>query len=229
MTPSSNLWISSSNRYNWNVQVSWASPCNETNSQFNYAIQNRALLDSFHRTRDAKPFTGCVCYTSPCSRIHALVIFTKKTKKQDICVYISPVHHCNQTPDLICSRNNSWKESGAEKVPGEEIRDPEIIWCREIGTPLAQHLSRKVHKILRVGLFQLDSRGISVRTSVLLPPFPHRPLCTCSCYCSTRLQFSKQTNSISHTSAPIMVYIQMFSDFRKYSTCTLDHCIQQFA
>ena len=135
----------------------------------------------------------------------------------------------NQTPDLICSRNNGWKESGAEEVPGGEIRDPEIIWCREIGTPLAQHLSRKVHKILRVGLFQLDSRGISVRTSVLLPPFPHRPLCTCSCYCSTRLQFSKQTNSISHTSAPIMVYIQMFSDFRKYSTCTLDHCFQQFA
>ncbi len=83
-----------------------------------------------------------------------------------------------------------------------EIRDQEIIWFGQVGTPLAQHLSRKVLKILRVGLFQLDSRGISVRTSLLLPPFPHRPLCTCSCYCSTRLQFSKQANSISHTSAP---------------------------
>ena len=83
-----------------------------------------------------------------------------------------------------------------------EIRDPEIIWFGQVGTPLAQHLSRKVLKILRVGLFQLDSRGISVRTSLLLPPFPHRPLCTCSCYCFTRLHNSNQANSISHTSVP---------------------------
>ena len=43
-----------------------------------------------------------------------------------------------------------------------EIGDPEIIWFGQVCTPLAQHLSRKVLKILRVGLFQLDSRGISV-------------------------------------------------------------------
>ena len=37
---------------------------------------------------------------------------------------------------------------------------------------------------------------------MLLPPFPHRPLCTCSCYCFTRLHNSNQANSISHTSVP---------------------------
>ena len=54
------------------------------------------------------------------------------------------------------------------------------------------------------------SRGIrvelgllsSARTSLLLPSFPHRPLCTCSCYCFTRLHIFNQANSISHTSVP---------------------------
>ena len=45
-----------------------------------------------------------------------------------------------------------------KKFQGGEIGYPDIIWFGQVCTSLAQHLSREVLKVLRVGLFQPNSR-----------------------------------------------------------------------
>ena len=87
-------------------------------------------------------------------------LHTKQRAKK----YESISHQC-----IIATRRQTWyaQETMVEEVWSRrgsrgEIGYPEIIWFGQVCTSLAQHLSREVLKILRVGLFQPDSRGISV-------------------------------------------------------------------
>ena len=184
--------------------------------------------------------TCCVSWTSPCNDIHALLIFTNKTRKQEVCVDASAVRHRTQMPGWICSRNNGWKGSGAEgfeegnRGPRDHVVRTGLYagstaflsatsarYCAVVSLNLTPGEPRegagKVHEhyFFECVIVTNDDRkykscGIHVElglpasagTSLLLPPFPHRPLFTCSRYCFTRLHISKQANSVSQTSVP---------------------------
>ena len=108
--------------------------------------QNRDLLDSLYRTRNAKQLTCCVSWASPCNHIHALLIFTNKTNKQEVCVDTLRVRllYADARLDMLKKQwlEGVWGRRGARGESG----DPEIIWFGQVCTHLAQHLFRQLRQ-----------------------------------------------------------------------------------